>query len=205
MPEAPPDNKYGLISAMTRDEIYSLPLKHFGGDIRLIETVRDFERSLPLLYTSRIYGFDTETKPSFKKGVRNKVSLLQLANHSMALLIRVSRINLPPELLKFLGDEKILKIGVAIRDDLASLNKLKAFKPAGFIELQSYVKEFGIEAKGLRELSAIALGFRISKAQQVTNWDSDKLTENQLIYAATDAWVCYQIYSRLRALKINSY
>jgi len=202
MSDLPVLNAYGLAPNMSKEEIYSLPLKNFTGKILLVDTLEAFNEVYNYLHNLTILGFDTETKPSFKKGSRHQVSLVQLANDDLAVLIRINKIGMPDGLIEILSSSKKTKIGVAIKDDLAGLNKLRAFKPDGFIELQNYVKEFGILANGLREMTAILLGFRISKSQQVTNWDAEELTENQLIYAATDAWVGYQIYTKLNSLKL---
>jgi ribonuclease D len=202
MPEAPDINAFGLSPSMSKDQIYTLPLNHFKGEIILVDTPDQFNRIYKQLNECFVLGFDTETKPSFKKGARNKASLVQLANNDLAVLIRINKIGIPDGLIEILSNESITKIGVAIKDDLSGLAKLRPFTPNGFIELQNYVKEFGILANGLRELTAILLGFRISKSQQVTNWDAEVLTENQLIYAATDAWVGYQIYAKLNSLKV---
>jgi ribonuclease D len=201
MSEVPVLNAFGLVPSMSKEQIYSLPIKHFTGKIIMIETLDRFNQIYADLKYFTVFGFDTETKPSFKKGTRNKVSLVQLANQDMAVLIRINRIGIPDGLAEILSNNKKIKIGVAIKDDLSGLNKMKPFIPAGFVELQNYVKEFGILANGLREMTAILLGYRISKSQQVTNWDADVLSENQLIYAATDAWVGYQIFARLNSLR----
>ena len=114
------------------------------------------------------------------------------------MLFRINKIGLPAELLKILSDPNIIKAGVAVQEDLRILRKVAEFQPAGFVDLQNIAKEFGIESKSLKKLSAIVLGFRISKRQQVTNWNAQVLSEAQKIYAATDAWVCYEIYKKLK-------
>ncbi len=125
------------------------------------------------------------------------MSLIQLANENLACLFRINRIGLPEELAGLLADPDVTKTGVAIHDDLKSLKNIRRFSPSGFIDLQSYVRDFGIQSAGLKKLSAIVLGFRISKQQQVTDWEAETLTEAQAVYAATDAWVCHQIYIKL--------
>lgn len=194
-------NPFGFVPGMTKDEIYDLPLKQFEGNICLVDSMQELERNLSFFEGNVLVGFDTESKPSFKKGQRNKVALLQLANRYTSLLIRINKIGLPERVIRMLSDAGVMKIGVALRDDLTGLKQLNPFNPAGFVDLQSFVKDFGIEANGLRTLTAIVLGFRISKSQQVTNWDAPRLSESQLIYAATDAWVCHEIYRRLLELK----
>jgi ribonuclease D len=141
-----------------------------------------------------VIGFDTETKPSFKKGVTNKVALLQLSTRNTAYLFRINQIGLPREIVAILADKDILKPGVAIRDDIKGLQELVNFKPSGFVELQDEAKDMGIQNFSLKKLTAIACGFRISKGQQLSNWEAAELTEAQQLYAATDAWAALVIF-----------
>ena len=182
---------------ITIEEIKELNLSWFEGEIFLVDNMDKFYQVIPKLKKSKLLGFDTETKPSFKKGRKNKVSLLQLSDDKIACLFRINRIGLPDELAEILSDPEIIKTGVAIHDDLKLLTGIKKFIPEGFIDLQVFVRNYGIECSGLKKLTAIILGFRISKSQQVTDWEAKQLSEPQLIYAATDAWVCHEIYKRL--------
>jgi ribonuclease D len=184
-------------SNITTDEINSYDLSWFKGEIMVIEELKSFRAVIPLLLREKILGFDTETKPSFRKGMKNKVSLIQLSTDNMACLFRINKLGFPDELADILANPEIIKTGVALHDDIRFLKKLKQFIPDGFIDLQDYVKGFGIESSGLKKLTAIVLGFRISKRQQVTDWEADELTDAQKIYAATDAWVCREIYMKL--------
>jgi ribonuclease D len=185
---------------ITIEEIKELELKWFEGDICLVDNLDKFHTVLPRLKNSRLLGFDTESKPSFKKGRKNKVSLIQLADDQTACLFRINKIGIPDELARILSNPGTIKCGVAIHDDIKLLSGIRKFNPSGFVDLQPFVKDYGIDSSGLKKLAAIVLGFRISKRQQVTDWESDKLSEAQLIYAATDAWVCYQIYRKLTSL-----
>lgn len=182
---------------ITIEEIKELDLSWFEGEIFLVDNMEKFNHVMPKLKKSRLLGFDTETKPSFKKGRKNKVSLLQLADDKIACLFRINKIGLPEELISILADPDVIKTGVAIHDDLKMLTGIRKFVPEGFIDLQGFVKNYGIESSGLKKLTAIILGFRISKSQQVTDWEANQLSEPQLIYAATDAWVCHEIYKKL--------
>jgi ribonuclease D len=182
---------------ITVEEIAEHELSWFKGEIVLVDNIKTFHEVFPRLLGSDLLGFDTETRPTFKKGKKNSVSLIQLATAELACLFRINKIGIPDELIGLLSDPSVTKAGVAVHDDIRFLKGVKKFSPEGFIDLQNLVKEYGIQSSGLKKLSAIVLGFRISKRQQVTDWEAEQLTEAQQIYAATDAWVCYQIYKRL--------
>jgi len=182
---------------ISRDELNSLPLGSFKGNIRVIEDLEGINEVLPLIKKAKCLGFDTETRPSFSKGSNNRIALLQLATNDDAFLFRINKTKLPDTLVRILSDKDIIKVGAAIRDDIKGLRKYTNFTPAGFVELQNYVSDFGIESNGLRKLAGIVLDFRISKRYQVSNWENKKLSEGQLKYAATDAWVSYKVYSML--------
>ena len=178
-------------------ELAELPLIQFEGKISLVESREDYLASIEYLSQQSLLGFDTETKPAFKKGEYNEVALLQLATKDQAFLFRLNKMGLPNGLKNILENPEIQKIGVAIRDDIKSLQKLNTFKPGGFIELQDHVKGFGIQDFSLKKISAIVLGYRISKSQRVTNWEAQDLSEAQQIYAATDAWISHRIFESL--------
>lgn len=189
---------------ISNDELAELPLSSFEGVVHVIEQPEDLDSALEYLSSQSIIGFDTETRPAFKKGQIYPVSLLQLSTSEQAFLFRINKIGLPIGLIKILASPKILKIGVAIRDDIKILQRIVPFKPSGFIELQDLVKNYGIENFSLKKLSAIVLGFRISKSARLTNWDAPELSEQQLIYGATDAWVSCEIYKQLLITPIET-
>lgn len=182
---------------ITVEEIAEHELSWFKGEIILVDNLKTFYEVFPKLLGSDILGFDTETRPTFKKGKKNSVSLIQLSTETLACLFRINKIGIPDELAELLSDPSVIKAGVAVHDDIRFLKGIRKFTPDGFIDLQTMVKDFGIQSSGLKKLTAIILGFRISKRQQVTDWEADQLTEAQIIYAATDAWVCHQIYKKL--------
>jgi ribonuclease D len=189
------NNKYP--ETITPEELKGYELSWFKGEIVVVDNLETYRNIFPRLLNSRALGFDTETRPSFSKGRKNKVSLIQLANDDLACLFRINKIGLPAEMIDLLANPVIIKAGVAVHDDIRFLRSVKKFSPSGFIDLQKLVKDYGIQSSGLKKLAAIVLGFRISKRQQVTDWEADHLTEAQQIYAATDAWVCHQIYNKL--------
>ncbi|MCU0378639.1 MAG: 3'-5' exonuclease domain-containing protein 2 [Bacteroidales bacterium] len=184
--------------SVSDEDLKKLPVSQFEGRVTLVDNMTRFHKVMPQLSKPGILGFDTETKPSFKKGQRHKVSLLQFADDHNAWLFRLNMIGLPEELAAMLSDPKIIKVGVAIHDDIKALRHLRHFEPGGFIDLQTVVTEHGIKQLGLKKLSALILGFSISKSQQVSNWEAPALTESQMAYAATDAWVCRRIYFTIK-------
>ncbi len=190
-------NENGYFKAVEDEYIKSLPAGSFSGPIYVVDHYGILDEVRDALIGVPILGFDTETKPSFKKGRFHQVALLQISTSDKAFLFRLNKIPLPGFILDIMEDPSIVKVGVAIKDDLNALLKLAPFKPEGFIDLQQFVKQFGIEDNGLKKLVANILGFRISKRFQTSNWEVDVLGPEQLCYAATDAWVCQQIYTSL--------
>ncbi len=180
-------------------EVLKLSLLKFKGEKFLIENINQFNNIIPLLAIENFFGFDTETRPSFKKGRNNQVSLLQLATPEKAFMFRINKIGLPPGLIKILSDVTKLKIGLAVKDDIIQLQRIEHFKANGFIDLQNLAGINGIGELGLRKMAAIVLKGRISKSEQLSNWEKPKLTEKQQNYAAIDAWACLEIYRKLQS------
>lgn len=182
---------------ITGEEIKELPLSCFEGRIVVVDRYRKVSGAVRHLRNSNVLGFDTETRPSFKKGKVNKVALLQLSCDDTAFLFRLNNIGLPDEVTALLADGTTKKIGAAIKHDITILRRLNDFQPAGFIDLQQIVKNYGIENFSLQKLAGIVLNIRVSKSQRLSNWEADVLSESQQRYAATDAWLCAEIYHRL--------
>ena len=188
-------------SHIEKSAISTMPTVAFEGRIITIDTVDAAEKAVKALWNEKIVGIDTETRPSFRKGVHYNVSLIQLSTADTCFLIRLNRVGIPDSLVELLENKEIAKIGVSLHDDYQALCKRRKFKAEGFIDLQDYVKEFGIEEMSLQKIFAIVFGERISKSQQLTNWENDVLTDKQKIYAATDAWACLKIYNELKKRK----
>ena len=185
--------------SVTPQEIEKLEYASFPGKIYVIDSVgAEFNRAIAYLRAQKIIGFDTETRPTFTPSQpRYGVSLLQLSGPDKAYLFRIKSIGMHRRLCNLLANPKILKIGAAIHDDIRGLQKLRDFIPGGFVDLQKIVWEWGIRDKSAKKIAAITLGIRISKSQQLSNWEADKLSDAQCLYAATDAWVCREMYLRL--------
>lgn len=183
---------------ISKIEIMDLPLGQFEGEIVLVDKPTQIADVIKALSGENLIGFDTETRPSFTKGNQHQVALLQLATKDIAFLIRVNQIGMPGAIKELLETKQIIKIGAAVRDDLKALSKLREkFAPQSFYDLNEELKRVGFENVGVRNLAAMVLNVRISKSEQVSNWESQVLTEKQMLYAATDAWACLEIYTKL--------
>jgi ribonuclease D len=184
---------------ISKEEINQLVLGQFEGEIFLIEDLDDVEEVADFLSQHPIIGFDTETKPAFKKGVINQVSLLQLSTSSQAFLFRTHKTGFPDLIRNVLEKEHIIKVGAAVHDDIKGLAKLtNSFYPNSFFDLNDELKKVGFENVGVRNLCGMVLNMRISKSEQVSNWEAENLTQKQQRYAATDAWACLEIYKKLK-------
>ncbi len=186
-------------STISNEDIQKLELLKFTGKIHLIKTNSHIKQAVEILSRETKLGFDTETKPAFKKNQHHKVALLQLSTPTDAFLFQLKYLSEFEDIFSLLANPDITKIGVAIKRDIEELQELHHFESQSFIDLQNYVSQFGIENKGLRKLAAITLNGRISKQQQRSNWENKQLSPAQTDYAATDAWVSLMIYDKLKS------
>ena len=184
-----------------KKDINQLPRVNFNGRIFTVINTDGADKAVDYLMHAPILGIDTETRPSFRRGQVHLVALLQVSTHNTAFLFRLNRIGMPPSLIRLLEDTTIKKVGLSLHDDLMMLRKRHDFTPGSYIELQSEVKELGIADKSLQKLYANLYGEKISKSQQLSNWEADVLSEAQMQYAATDAWACIKIYEKILELK----
>ena len=189
--------KNRFVPKIGNEETAALPAVEFGGAICVVDREEQVAAACEELMRQPMIGFDTETRPSFRPGVMYRVALLQLSAPERCYLFRLNRIALSKPLLQLLESPEVLKIGADVAGDLRSLRQLRRFRDGGFVDLQTLAPAWGIEEKSLRKLSAIVLGKRVSKAQRLSNWEAATLTSKQQLYAATDAWVCTEIYRRL--------
>lgn len=182
---------------MDSETLNKLPLCSITGRIIVIDSPVGVEAAVAELRHEGLIGFDTETRPSFTKGIRYNISLLQLATRTTAYLFRLQMIGLNETLKALLEDPTVVKVGLSTHDDFRSLQRWMPCAPKGFIELQHYVKAFGIEEMSLQKIFAIIFSERISKTQQLSNWEINPLTPAQCKYAAIDAWACLFIYYKM--------
>lgn len=178
-----------------------MPKALFPGQIHVVQTPQEAERAVAYLKTCPLLGIDSETRPSFTKGHVYKVALLQIASDEHCFLFRLNLTGLTLPVILLLENPNIIKVGLSLKDDFMMLHKRAPFEQRACIELQEYVRTFGIEDKSLQKIYGILFGEKISKSQRLTNWEADTLTEPQKLYAATDAWACLNIYHRLEELK----
>lgn len=188
-----------VIVSISKDKLSELPRVEYPGEYVVIENLEDEEVAFKQLTGCKLVGFDTETKPSFKKGQPNNVSLIQISTGDKCFLFRINKIGITDRLKAFIEDPTISKIGLSLKDDFFVLNRCTKFVPAGFVDLQSFVKDYSIHDASLQKIFAILFGGKISKNQRLSNWEADKLSDSQKIYAAIDAWACLEIYNYLKS------
>jgi ribonuclease D len=188
--------------SITKDEINQLPIIKFEGNVEVIATEERLLEAINILRKESILGFDTETKPSYKKGARNTIALIQISTEKDAFLFRIIDKKIPQAIIDLCKSSDHLKVGVALRDDIKELKRLVKFEHKGFVDLANIANDLKIKNTGLRSLAAIFLKFRISKQAKLTNWENSDLTQAQIIYAATDAWIGREIALHLINKKI---
>lgn len=186
-----------------KEIVKDLPIAQTDCQIELIDSPDEVDKAVKYLLRSKVVGFDTESKPSFTKGKSNKIALMQISTQKRCFLFRLQMIGKNQRLKEFLENENIKKIGVAIHGDLRNLRVWSKFEPKNFVDLQNIVGDYGIEELGLQKIYAIVFGKKISKSQQLSNWEAKILNRAQQIYAATDAWACRQIYLKLTKKNCN--
>jgi len=183
--------------SITKEQLLELPEVKYPGKVILVDSAAKSKSALTYLNHVPQVGFDTETRPSFQKFRQYNVSLAQISVDDECFLFRLKQIGSIDGFMKFMENPDIQKIGLSLKDDFHSLNKLAEFQPQGFVELQTFVKDFGIADNSLQKIYGIIFNNRISKNQRLTNWEAHELTENQQHYAAIDAWACQRIYNYL--------
>ena len=185
--------------AINKELIQDMCQVEFPGAIHVIDSTYHLKEAVAVLRRQDIVGFDTETRPSFRRGPMRPPALLQLSTMSECFLFRLNKIKLPDVLVDYLTDAACRKVGLSITDDFMALNRITPIEPAGFVELQEFVKRYGIIDNSLQKVYAIIFGEKIAKSQRLTNWEAPALTEAQQRYAAIDAWACSHIYYHLTA------
>ena len=190
-----------LYNKFDKSRISQLPRVTFPGRIVVVLNEAEAEKAVNYLLSRDIIGIDTETRPTFRKGQHHKVALLQACDKEVCFLFRLNLLGMPDCIKRFLEDTTVPKVGLSLSDDMLMLHQRSAFKPGYFIDLQDYVKSLGIEDMSLQKLYANVFHERITKREQLSNWENQILSDKQKLYASTDAWTCINLYERLHELK----
>jgi len=188
----------GFDRRMSKDEINTCPIKRWTGRISVVRSTDGLAAAMRKLGGHALLGFDTETRPAYKKGESHRPALLQLAADKEVFIFQLKHLGLAKPLREILADAAIIKAGVGLEYDIRELKKLSRFKAAGFMDLANLARQAGIKNHGLRGLAAVLLDMRIAKGAQTSNWARDVLTPKQIRYAATDAWVGRRLYLALQ-------
>lgn len=187
-------------TSITKESLNELPHEYYPGSIYVIDTVAMMHKAMVFLNQQKIVGIDTETRPVFTKGKTNKVALLQVSNEDVCFLFRLNHVGFTKEMVDFFRNPEITKIGLSLKDDFLMLRaRCSSLEPRGFIDLQDYVRAFGVEDSSLQKIYAILFGKKISKSQRLSNWEAEQLTTAQQNYASLDAYACLKIYNELNS------
>jgi ribonuclease D len=190
-----------LLRVVSRDDVNALDIRRYEGEIVLVESPAQLERAMADLRGERVAGFDTETRPAFRVGESYPPSLAQLATARAVYLFALGRgMDFSAPLGELMASPALVKAGVSVRDDLRALKKVFDFRESRVVDLGDVVRRHGLKQSGVRNLAGLFLGFRIPKGAKTTNWAARRLSEQQLVYAATDAWACRELYLRFEAL-----
>ncbi len=187
-----------MVNSITKDELAVMPRETFEGRIIVVQSEQEAIKAISYLSTFKAIGFDTETRPAFKKGVSHQVALMQLSTEDTCFLFRLNIIGFPDCLAEILVNPAIKKIGLSLKDDFSAMHKRSLLVPSNFIDLQTFVKDYGIDDNGLQRIYGILFEKRISKGQRLSNWEADTLSDAQKMYAAIDAWACLRIFDELK-------
>ncbi len=188
---------------ITKEQLNELPHAEFPGRFVVINNPIDCRNAMRYLMTCKRVGFDTETRPTFRKGVHHNVALLQVSTEEECFLFRLNNIGVTDEIKAFFEAPDIMKIGLSVKDDMHQLHGSKDFEPRNIVELQTYVKQYHINDNSLQKVYAIIFGKRISKGQRLSNWEAETLTEAQCTYASFDAYACLEMYNYLEEGKFD--
>lgn len=194
----------GFDRQMTKEEINACPIEQWAGPVSVVRTADELDRAVDHLARHTLLGFDTETRPAYRKGESYSPSLLQLASSDAVFLFQLGTLGFTEPLRGILTDPSITKVGVGLDYDIRELNKLYPFEAAGFVDLARLARQTGVRSLGLRGMAAVLLGFRIPKGAQTSNWANDELSPQQIRYAATDAWVGRELYLALKRSPLPS-
>ena len=189
------------IHHISKDLLQWMPVAAFEGEVIVVDREEQVADAVAYLSRQRTIGVDTEARPSFQRGTHYPTALVQIATHERCYLFRLTHVGMPQALADIFANPKICKVGLAFKDDINGLRRRRNFVPANCIDVQSLVAKYGILDLGLQKIFAICFGKKISKTQQLTNWENSHLTAEQARYAATDAWACLRIYEKLESLR----
>jgi ribonuclease D len=159
-------------------------------------------RAMDDLRHESLAGWDTETRPAFRKGEVHRPSLLQVATARAVYLFQLQKLDLSAAVTELFAAPGLLKAGISVADDLQQLKLQYPIDEKSVLDLGRLAHRHGMKQTGLRNLAGIFLGFRVPKGAKTTNWAARELSAQQINYAATDAWACRVLYLRFRELGI---
>lgn len=191
----------GIMPSISREALAELPMRRYEGPVCVVSTRSELSAALADIHQEPVTGFDTETRPAFRKGEHYPPSLVQVATARAVYLFQLRRVDVIPGLAEYLSEPGVVKAGVAVARDLQDLKAVFAFAEKNVLDLGVVARRRGLEQTGVRNLAGILLGWRVAKGSRTSNWAASVLTPAQISYAATDAWICRELYLRMQALQ----
>jgi ribonuclease D len=192
-----------LLRHVSREEVNALPIRRYEGAVHVIAAPSELAPAMDDILQETLVGFDTETRPAFRPGESYPPSLAQVATARAVYLFQVQRADIGAAVARMLGEAHIVKAGVGLADDLKSLKKIVAFHEKSIVDVGALAQRHGLKQSGVRNLAGLFLGFRIPKGTKTSNWARQKLSEQQIVYAATDAWACRELYLKFKELGLT--
>src|SRR3954462_8684938 len=188
--------------AITREELAALPVRRYEGEVNVVTKPAEIERVMEDTRAEHVVGFDTETRPAFRKGESYLPCLAQVATARAVYLFQLQQQDFSAPMAEMLASDRLVKAGVSVADDLRNLKKLFAFDENAIVDVGTVAKRHGLKQTGVRNLAGIFLGFRIPKGTKTSNWAAPRLSQQQITYAATDAWACRELYLCFKKLSL---
>ena len=191
-----------ILQRISRESMMELPIRRYEGEVHLVAAPADLERAMQDIRKEAVVGFDTETRPAFRKGESYLPCLAQVATARAVYLFQLQQQDFSAPMAEMLAADGIVKAGVSLADDLRSLKKIFSFDEKAIVDVGAVARRHGLKQTGVRNLAGIFLGLRIPKGTKTSNWAAPRLSPQQILYAATDAWACRELLLCFRNLGI---
>jgi ribonuclease D len=178
------------------------PFERLGLDrITLVSTGSQAQQAFDQLTQARAWGFDTESKPTFKVGEQSDgPHILQLSTAERAWVFQLHEPDCRAVAAKLLALGGIAKAGFGLGDDRKRIIHKLGIEPQGILELNTVFHQRGYRKDmGVKGAVAVLFNQRFIKSKKAatSNWANAHLSEAQLVYAANDAYAAIRVWEAL--------